>query len=65
MTGDIASTLVEGVDRFLLREIERAGKEREKFWKRDTTTLDAYTKSDPNRTRLAHILGVRDARVRR
>ncbi|MFO0929723.1 MAG: hypothetical protein U0736_22325 [Gemmataceae bacterium] len=64
LTGDIASQLVDGVDRFLLREIERAAKDREKFWKRDFSSPEAYTKSlEPNRKRLAHILGVRDPRV--
>src|SRR5262245_12689047 len=64
MTGDIASQLVEGVDKFLLREIEAAAKNREKFWKLDTSSAEAYTKSiEPNRKRLAHILGVRDPRV--
>lgn len=64
MTGDIASQLVDGVDRFLLREIERAAKEREKFWKRDFSSPEAYNRSiEPNRKRLAHILGLRDPRV--
>src|SRR5262245_14604346 len=63
-TGDIASQLVEGVDKFLLREIEAAANGREKFWKRDFSSREAYTKSlEPNRKRLAHILGVRDKRV--
>src|SRR5262245_22986768 len=64
MTGDIASQLVDGVDRFLLREIEAAAKNREKFWKRDFSSPEAYSRSiEPNRKRLAHILGVRDKRV--
>src|SRR5690242_20622653 len=64
LKGDIASQLVEGVDRFLLREIEAAAKDREKYWKRDLSSPEAYAKSiEPNRKRLAHILGVRDPRV--
>lgn len=64
LTGDIASQLVEGVDRFLLREIAAAGRARETFYKRDLSAPAAYTLSlEPNRKRLAHILGVRDARV--
>lgn len=64
MDGDIASQLVDGVDKFLLREIEAAAKNREKFWKRDFSSPEAYSKSlEPNRQRLAHILGVRDKRV--
>jgi dienelactone hydrolase len=48
MTGDIASNLVAGVDKFLLREIDKA-------FVRPAKAGD--------RERLAHILGVRDARV--
>src|SRR5215831_1708656 len=64
MEGDIAAQLVEGVDKFLLREIDRSVERRAKFWKRDFTSAEAYDRSiEPNRKRLAHILGVRDARV--
>ncbi|MFO0876872.1 MAG: hypothetical protein U0840_05815 [Gemmataceae bacterium] len=64
MTGDIASQLVEGVDRFLLQEIARSAQKREQFWKRDHSSAQAYEKSiEPNRQRLRHILGVRDARI--
>src|SRR5262245_60399909 len=63
MKGDLASELVAGVDRFLLRKISDAAANREKFWKRDFTSPENYTKSlEPNRKRLAHILGVRDPR---
>ena len=62
--GDIASRLVAGVDKFLLREIDRAAAERDKHWKRDLSSHRAYARSvEPNRKRLAHILGVRDERV--
>jgi dienelactone hydrolase len=64
LKGDIASQLVAGVDKFLLRETESAAKNREKFWKRDFSSAAAYEKSiEPNRKRLAFMLGVRDARV--
>lgn len=65
MEGDIASQLVEGVDRFLLRKLEESVQQRERHWKRDFTSADAYNQSiEPNRKRLAHILGVREARVK-
>ncbi|MFO0841327.1 MAG: hypothetical protein U0797_02865 [Gemmataceae bacterium] len=32
MTGDIAAQMVEGIDRFLLREIDHAAKSRERYW---------------------------------
>src|SRR5438874_1327544 len=64
MKGDIASELVAGVDRFLLKQIEKSVEGRTKFWKRDFSSPEAYDKSiEPNRKRLAHILGVRDPRV--
>jgi dienelactone hydrolase len=64
MEGDIAAQLVDGVDKFLLREIEKSLEGRAKFWKRDLSSPAAYDKSiEPNRQRLAHILGVRDKRI--
>ncbi|MBM3831965.1 MAG: hypothetical protein FJ403_01575 [Verrucomicrobia bacterium] len=65
MAGDIASNLVAGVDRFLLRELDKSVERRAKHWKRDFSSPEAYSKSiETNRQRLAHILGVRDERVR-
>jgi len=65
MTGDIASELVAGADRFLLKEIEESAGKRAGYWKRKFSSLAAYNASiEPNRQRLAHILGVRDQRVR-
>src|SRR5262249_59253601 len=64
LEGDITSHLVDGVDRFLLRELQQSGDRRAGQWKRDFSSIDAYVKSiDPHRERLAHILGVRDPRV--
>ena len=61
MTGDIASELVAGVDRFLLKQIDESTAKRAKSWKRDFSSHAAYQVSvEPNRHRLAHILGVRD-----
>jgi dienelactone hydrolase len=64
LEGDIASQLVAGVDRFLLREIDQSVERRARYWKRDMSSAEAYNRSiEPNRKRLAHILGVRDPRV--
>jgi dienelactone hydrolase len=64
LEGDIASQLVDGVDKFLLREIDKSVERRARHWKRDFSSPEAYDKSiEPNRKRLAHILGVRDPRV--
>ena len=63
MQGDIASQLVAGADKFLLREIENSVAKREAHWKRDFSSEEAYHKSiAPNRARLSHILGMRDGR---
>ncbi len=62
--GDLASQLVAGVDKFLLRETDRSVERRARFWQRDFSSPEAYSRSiETNRQRLAHILGVRDARV--
>ncbi len=64
LEGDVADHLVAGVDRFLLREIEAAKSTRSEHWKLDGSGREAFERSvEPNRQRLAHILGVRDARV--
>jgi dienelactone hydrolase len=62
--GDIAAQLVARVDRFLLRKIDESVERRARHWKRDFSSAEAYQKSiEPNRKRLAHMLGVRDPRV--
>ena len=64
LSGDIASQLVDGVDRFLLAELEESVAKRERFWHRDTSSPEKYSTSlEPNRRRLAQILGVRDERI--
>jgi dienelactone hydrolase len=63
-TGDIAAQLVDGVDRFLLRETEISSDRRGKYWNRDFSSPDAYQASvEPNRARLRHTLGVREERA--
>src|SRR5687767_14759949 len=63
-TDDIASRMIDGIDQFLLNEIEQSTARRERHWKRDFSSADAYTKSlQPNRMALAHIFGLRDARI--
>lgn len=64
MEGDIASELVDGADRFLLRQLELSIGRRATFWHRELSSAAAYSASvESNRRRLAHILGVRDARI--
>lgn len=65
LKGDIASQLVEGVDRFLLRELSRSIEDRAKHWTRDVSSHTAYVQSvAKNRERLAQRLGVRDERAK-
>ena len=64
LQGDIASTLVDGVDKFLLRQLEQSIAKRAKYWNRNFESAAAYNRSiQANRQRLAHILGVRDKRT--
>ncbi len=65
MTGDVASQMVEGVDKFLLREIAGSSRRRDSAWKAvDVSSPEKHQKSlAPKRQRLAHVLGVRDPRV--
>lgn len=64
LQGDIASELVAGVDRFLLKEIDASRERRAGYWHRDLSSPEAYEKSiETNRARLAHLLGVRDRRA--
>ena len=64
MSGDIASELVAGVDRFLLKQLDESVTKRASHWKRVFSSPEAYNTSvEPNRKRLAHFLGIRDARV--
>lgn len=63
LTGDVASVLVAGVDRFLLNELERTAMQRERRWHWDASSAQAYRASvATNRAELARILGVRDSR---
>jgi len=64
LEGDVASLMIDGADRFLLRETEKTLARREQFWKRDFASPEKYAASvEPNRKRLAQILGVRDPRI--
>jgi cephalosporin-C deacetylase-like acetyl esterase len=56
--------MVDGIDRFALKEIAASVERREKLWKRDTSSPEAYDKSvAPNREHLRTIIGAVDPRV--
>ena len=62
--GDLASQMVDGIDRFLLKEIEKAAATRADRFKVDTSSPEAYEASlKPHREKLAECLGIRDARM--
>ena len=58
-TADITSDLVDGVDRFLLRQLSESAMLRAEFW----AGSDSVAVLTRNRERLRHILGLRDART--
>ena len=62
--GDLAARMVAGMDRYLRRATAERAAQRERYWKRDTTSWERHEKSiAPNRKRLAKCLGVVDDRV--
>lgn len=64
LKGDIASEMVDGIDRFLLRKIADSPAGRPQYWNRDASSAASWNASiQPNRERLAHILGLRDKRI--
>jgi dienelactone hydrolase len=62
--GDLAAQMVQGIDRFLMRETAESVKRREAHWHRDFSSPEAYSRSvEPNREHLRKIIGVVDPRV--
>jgi dienelactone hydrolase len=63
-TGDLASQMVDGIDRFLDRQTELSLVRRPTYWNRNMSSAQAYEASlAPNRARLRKILGVVDDRL--
>jgi len=64
MENDPAAAMVEGIHTFLDRETAQAVKTRERFWKRDYASAEAYSGSlSANRERFRKIIGATDARL--
>lgn len=58
LEGDPAARMVEGIDRFLMRELAASTRERTRSWKPDFSHEDSYLRSlEPQRKRLRRILG--------
>jgi len=64
LQSDLSARMVEGIDKFLLREIERSTEERSRLWKRDFASREAYeTSIGPNRERFRNCIGAVDGRL--
>ncbi len=62
--GDLAAQMVEGIDRFLSRELQESITERQKHWHRDFSSRQAYDQSvQGNRERLRKLIGAVDPRL--
>ncbi|PYV12063.1 MAG: hypothetical protein DMG07_17880, partial [Acidobacteria bacterium] len=63
LEGDLAARMVEGIDRFLGRELAASVATRPRRYTRDLSSPAAYTESvEPNRQRLAALVGAADRR---
>jgi dienelactone hydrolase len=61
---NLAAKMVEGIDKYLMRELAASVENRKQFWKPDFSSADAYDKSvQPNRERQKKMLGVVEERV--
>ncbi len=61
---DLAELMVAGIDRYLMRELAGSVQNRQRFWKVDRSSPEAYDRSvQPNRDRLKTLLGLVDTRV--
>ncbi|MBI1839559.1 MAG: dienelactone hydrolase family protein [Verrucomicrobia bacterium] len=61
---DRSAAMVAGIDRFLMREIDRSIERRASLWRRDMTSAGAYLRSvAPQRDHLRNAIGAVDARV--
>src|SRR5262249_13240751 len=62
--GDLAARMVEGIDKYLMRELAASVEKRKQYWKTDTSSPENYAKSvQPNRDRLRKIIGAVDPRL--
>jgi dienelactone hydrolase len=62
--GDLASRMVDGIDRFLLQQIDSIAASRAARFTVDPSSNEAYeTSLKPHRERLAECLGIRDTRL--
>ncbi len=61
---DFAAVMVDGIDKYVSRQLEASVGKRKQYWQPDYASAAAYAKSvAPNRERLKKILGVVDKRL--
>jgi dienelactone hydrolase len=64
-SGDLARIMVDGIHKYLDRELAAAPKKRDELWKTDLSSKEALTKSLPaKRDRLKKLLGVMEKRAK-
>ena len=62
--GDLASQMVAGIDKFLLREIDKSVERRAQHWKRDLSSAANYEKSvEQNRQHPRRMIGLALSRL--
>src|SRR5215472_7736375 len=62
--GDLAAQMVEGIDKYLMRELAASVEKRKQYWKPDFSSPENYARSvEPKRERLKKIIGVVDQRL--
>jgi len=63
-SGDLSALMVDGIRKFLLREIDLSHERRSTLWKRNLSSAQAFDQSiAPNRERLARYIGAMDPRL--
>ena len=61
---DLAAEMVAGIDRYLMRRIETAAERRQRYWKPDYSSREAYVRSvEERRERFRTIVGAVDPRI--
>ena len=64
MEGDLAAQMVDGINKWLIRETNAVRERRSSYWQRDISSPAAYDKSiSPNRDHLRRIIGATDRRA--
>jgi dienelactone hydrolase len=62
--GDLAWQMVDGIDKFLMKELDNSINDREKLWNRNYNSPEAYDQSvAPNRKRFMKNIGAVDERL--